>query len=181
MQPTSRGIQIVVPVPSFSLSRSSRRLAILIAVFLGIVVLGYGGNLVVDSPSRAARQWADAMQKRNQSAVLERTCSSMQSQVWTLQQLSAHNVLLVAMNAKNPGLGKKVTPGLWSDSFDQVEKAGIHARVRFDMYTQVETPIKGTDAVQSVSGGVISEYWNMTREGWGARRWKWCGYGGPIS
>lgn len=176
MRLVSGGIQVVVPVPSFVLTRNTRRLWMFTLVLLGIAVLGFVGNLVADSPSRAAKQWADAMRAQNQSAVLERTCSSMQRQVWA-QQLSAHVDLVVAALALNPGPGKKIVPGVWGDTFDQVEKEGAHARVKFYIFTRVETPI-GKDAAQLTPGEVVSEYWNMTREGWGAKRWKWCGYGG---
>ena len=155
-----------------------RHAVVALALLGAVVVLLPTVYLSLDSPSRAAAQWSDAVISWNTSAALARTCQRMQGQVLAQQQLSAQVNLMLATLAIP---GARLVPG-FPEGFQEVERSGAYARVVVSISYEFHRPIPGTNAAVSrpEDRGSIAEYWNMTREGWGPSRWKWCGYGGLV-
>lgn len=149
------------------------KLSLACVVAAAFLVWGY---LTSDSPVKAARQWSDALWVSNTSAVLERTCLSMQGQVNLRRQSSFSAQVDIAIRAIVIPGAKAVPQRV---DLSETERSGAHARVVAQTSYSIERPV-GANAVQLTHGGAVSEYWNMTREGWGFKRWKWCGYGGLV-
>lgn len=173
MQTAAGGTQSVIHIP-FSWNRRSTVIAL--AILGAVALLTWGYLEEFDTPTKAATQWADAMRSGNKSAALLRTCTGMQNQVRMQQQLSAQLDSAMKVLVASSGPGKKIIPQEGYGILEW-EKEGAFARVKFELIYRVEVPI-GNNVIQSGLGGSVSEYWNMTREGWGPNRWKWCGYGG---